>query len=63
MKVKANNKINRLDSATAPCSRVQFHQLTDGDIVEVSKDVGEYLINNGFVEQVVEKKSKSKEKK
>ena len=63
MKIKANNKFIRLDSATVPCSRVEYHQLRDGKTVEVDDSVGKELINNGFADKVGSKKSKSKEKK
>ena len=64
MKIKANSKINRLDTTTAPCSRVEFHQLKDGQNVEVDESVGKFLIENGFAaKSVASSKSKSKEKK
>ena len=64
MKIKANKKISRLDSTSAPCSRIEYHKLRRGESVEVDDSVGKQLISQGFAEKTSgSAKSKSKEKK
>lgn len=65
MKIKANEKINRLDVNTAPVSQSEMTKLKRGEVVEVDEEGGKKLIQWGFAEAASGsvKKSKSKEKK
>ena len=64
MKIKANEKISRLNVNTAPCSQQQMIQLKRGQVVEVDDEAGKTLIRWGLAKKESEtKKSKSKEKK
>ena len=63
MKIKANEKISRLNGNTAPCTQLQFNQLKRGKVVEVDEEAGETLIRWGLAEKSGSKKSKSKESK
>ena len=63
MKIKANEKISRLNVNTAPCTQQQITQLKRGKTVEVDDEAGETLIRWGLAEKSGSKKSKSKESK
>lgn len=65
MKIKANEKINRLNVNTAPVSQSEMTKLKKGQVVEVDDEGGEKLITWGFAEATSGsvKKSKSKENK
>ncbi|QDP56864.1 MAG: hypothetical protein Unbinned2716contig1004_38 [Prokaryotic dsDNA virus sp.] len=65
MKIKANEKINRLNVNTAPVTQKQMTKLKRGNVVEVDDDAGKKLVQWGFAEATSGsvKKSKSKENK
>ena len=63
MKIKANEKISRLNVNTAPVSQSEMTKLKRGKVVEVDDEGGKKLIKWGFAEESNSKKSKSKENK
>ena len=65
MKIKANEKISRLNVNTAPVNQSEMAKLKRGEVVEVDEEGGGKLIKWGFAEATSGsvKKSKSKESK
>ena len=64
MKIKANEKISRLNVNTAPVSQSEMTKLKRGEVVEVDDEGGKTLIRWGLAKKESEiKKSKSKENK
>lgn len=64
MKVKARlNKFHRVNPNGVACDKSSLKKLRNGEVVELSEDVANELLNMGFVESVKNKPKKKKESK
>ena len=64
MKVKAReNKFHRVNPNGVTCDKSSLKKLRNGEVVELSEDVANELLNMGFVESVKNKPKKKKESK
>jgi hypothetical protein len=62
MKIKARlNKFHRVNPNGVTCDKSSLKKLRDGEVVELSEDVANELLNMGFVEPVKNKPKKTKE--
>ena len=63
MKVKAReNKFHRVNHNEVACDKYSHKKLRNGEVVELSEDVANELLNMGFVEPIKNKLRKTKEK-
>ena len=63
MKVKARkNKFHRVNPNGVTCDKSSLKKLRNGEVVELSEDAANELLNMGFVEPVKNKLRKTKEK-
>ena len=63
MKVKAReNKFHRVNHNGVACDKSSLKKLRNGEVVELSEDVANELLNMGFVEPIKNKLRKTKEK-
>jgi hypothetical protein len=59
MKIKARlNKIHRVNPNGILCDSSSLDKLRSGEVVDVAEEVASELLNMGFVEKAVIKKSK-----
>jgi|TARA_B100000073_G_scaffold343163_1_gene347456 hypothetical protein len=64
MKVKARlNKFHRVNPNGVACDKSSLKKLRSGEVVELSEDVANELLNMGFVEPSKQKTNKKKESK
>jgi len=59
MKIKAReNKIHRINPNSIICDRVSLAELKDGEIVDISNEAAEELLNMGMAEKASNNKKK-----
>ena len=62
MKVKPNKKIKVFNAIGMPCSSRELNDLKDGKEIALTEETAKLMQSMGLV-QIIDKKSKSKEKK
>ena len=62
MKVKPNDKIKVFNAIGMPCSSRELNDLKDGKEIALTEETAKLMQSMGLV-QIIDKKSKSKEKK
>ena len=62
MKVKPNDKIKVFNAIGMPCSSKELNDLKDGKEIALTEETAKLMQSMGLV-QIIDKKSKSKEKK
>jgi|GEM_PF-6772654 len=63
MKVKAKlNKFHRVNPNGVACDKSSLKKLRNGEVIELSEDVANELLNMGFVESIKPNKKKKESK-